>query len=337
MAVSLLMSEISSSRCSQTGLMFTKKQSDRKIVVVTRQTRVDNLRKRFNSIDQAEFFVKKRGGEFADYLAEDSNYKTSLGTLESNILDSGHVQYIDRAFLSNFVFGPEDTVVAIGQDGLVANTLKYLHDGQPLIGVNPDPNRWDGVLLPFTVDQMDEVVSEVIAGNYKSRDVTMAKTTLNDGQEILAVNDFFIGQRTHTSARYIIESAGRRERHSSSGVIVSTGLGSTGWLKSLLHGASAIASEVSGNDAVKNSHQTAFSWDSRKLLFTVREPFPSRFTQADLVFGAITPDSPLKIRSLMSENGVLFSDGVESDFLEFNSGSEALITIAKERGNLVTG
>ena len=260
-----------------------------------------------------------------------------MGSLEDSILEWGHVQFIDRAYLTNFVFGPEDTVVAIGQDGLVANTLKYLHDGQPLIGVNPDPDRWDGVLLPFTVDELGDIVAEVLTGNYQRREVTMARATLNDGQEILAVNDFFIGQKTHTSARYIIESAGQSERHSSSGVIVSTGLGSTGWLKSMLHGASAIAEEISGTDIEADPAETSLSWDSQKLLFTVREPFPSRATQADLVFGAVTPDSPLKIRSLMAENGVLFSDGIEADFLEFNSGTEAMIDIAEVRGNLVVG
>lgn len=315
--------------------MLLKKRTDKKIVIVTRETRVDHLRKRFNSIDQAAFYVKKRGGKFEDYLQEDSAYKTSVGTLESTIAEWGHLQFIDRAYLPNFVFGPQDTVIAIGQDGLVANTLKYLRENQPLIGVNPDPDRWDGVLLPFRVDELTAVVAEVLSGNYQKREVTMAEATLNDGQEILAVNDFFIGQRTHTSARYIIESNGVQERHSSSGVIVSTGLGSTGWLKSLLHGAAAISAEVSGGEVGANASSAGLSWEMEKLLFTVREPFPSRATQADLVFGAITPQNPLKIRSLMPENGVLFSDGIESDFLEFNSGSEALITLADIRGNLV--
>lgn len=315
--------------------MLIKKKTDRKIVVVTRETRVDHLRKRFNSTEQAAFYVKARGGKFEDYLQEDSQYKSSLGSLEDSILEWGHIQFIDRAYLPNFVFGPEDTVVAIGQDGLVANTLKYLRDGQPLIGVNPDPERWDGVLLPFTVDQLEEIVAEVLQGNYQGRSVTMASAELNDGQEILAVNDFFIGQKTHTSARYLIDWNGRNERHSSSGVIVSTGLGATGWLKSLLHGAATIASEIGGGLPVAPSGRTNLTWEMEKLFFTVREPFPSRFTQADLVFGEITPNLPLTIRSLMPENGVLFSDGIESDFLEFNSGSEAKITIANVRGNLV--
>ena len=61
--------------------MLVKKRTARNIVVVTRETRVDNLKKRFNSIDQAAFYVKKRGGKFEDYVAEDSNYKSSIGDL----------------------------------------------------------------------------------------------------------------------------------------------------------------------------------------------------------------------------------------------------------------
>lgn len=316
--------------------MLQKKRTEKKIVIVTRETRIDSLRKRFTSVDQLSFYVKKRGGKVKDYIAEDQQYKQSVGALDETLQQWGHVQFIDRAYLTNFVFGPEDTVVAIGQDGLVANTLKYLSEGQPLIGINPDPDRWDGVLLPFRVEELNEVVGEVLAGRYQSKAVTMARAAMNDGQEILAVNDFFIGQRTHTSARYWIEYAGQKERHSSSGVIVSTGLGSTGWLKSLVHGARAIAAEVEHEEppAVQDM---SLPWDAEQLYFTVREPFPSRQTQCDLVFGKVDARAPLSIRSLMSENGVLFSDGIESDFLEFNSGSQVDISIAPSKGNLVVG
>lgn len=310
-----------------------KRRTEKKIVLVTRETRIDGLRKRFNSVDQVSFFIERRGGKVQDYLAEDRLYKESVALLESELSTWGRVQLLDRLYLPNFVFGPEDTVVAAGQDGLVANTLKYLTGGQPLLGVNPDPERWDGVLLPFRVGDVGEAMSEVLAGRHRTRSVTMALARLNDGQEILAVNDFFIGQRTHTSARYFIESGGAREQHSSSGVIVSTGLGSTGWLKSLVHGAAAIAAATGHGGA--ESRPVSLPWDAETLYFTVREPFPSRQTQCGLVFGEVTRDRPLKLRSLMSENGVLFSDGIESDFLEFNSGAEVEVTIAPAKGVLV--
>ncbi|MFT5963168.1 MAG: NAD kinase [Burkholderiaceae bacterium] len=131
-------------------------------------------------------------------------------------------------------------IIVLGQDGLVANTLKYL-DKHPVIGVNPDPKRWDGALLPFTVNDLSTIVPEVFGRKRTIQEVTMAKASLNNGQFLYGVNDIFIGPKSHMSARYTIELAEMQEQHSSSGIIVSTGLGSTGWLKSLLTGASAIA------------------------------------------------------------------------------------------------
>lgn len=310
-----------------------KRRTEKKIVVVTRETRIDGLKKRFHSVDQLSFYVQSRGDRVEDYLAEDNVYKTSVSSLEDTLSRWGRVQFVDRDFLPNFVFGPEDTVVAIGQDGLVANTLKYLRDGQPLVGVNPDPARWDGVLLPFHVSELEGIIETVLSEEHRTKSVTMAEARLNDGQEMLAVNDIFIGQRTHVSARYWIESGGTRERHSSSGVIVSTGLGSTGWLKSVVHGAAEISSVSTGSDLDPMS--MVLPWDTDRFLFSVREPFPSRATQCSLVFGSVSATDPLKIRSLMPENGVVFSDGVESDFLEFNSGAEVTITPSAIRGHLV--
>ena len=37
----------------------------------------------------------------------------------------------------------------------------------------------------------------------------------------------------------------------------------------------------------------------------------------------------------MPERGVIFSDGIEDDFLEFNSGTQAEIKIAEKTGQLV--
>jgi hypothetical protein len=144
----------------------------------------------------------------------------------------------------------------------------------------------------------------------------------------------FIGPKSHVSARYVIRQGNYEEQHSSSGLIVSTGLGSTGWLKSLMAGAVGVANELAGADLHLQS-QSDFPWDANYLKFTVREPFPSRTSSATLVFGTVTNEVPLVISSQRAENGVIFSDGIEADFLEFNSGSRATITTAERRGHLI--
>lgn len=307
--------------------------TENKIVLITRKTRLDDLIARFNTRDQARFYIEHLGADFSDYLAEDQRYKEWLRQAQQVLSELGRLQVVDRAFVPNFVFGDHDTVVVLGQDGLVANTLKYL-DNQPVLGVNPDPDRWEGILLPFTVPDLEGVLAGVFANQREIKQVTMAKATLNTGQALYGVNDIFIGPRSHTSARYAIEIEGKRENHSSSGIIVSTGLGSTGWLRSILAGATGIASYISGQQIPINQPAT-FNWDARFLYFSVREPWPSKTSAAEISFGRITPDSPLTIESHMPENGVIFSDGIENDYVEFHSGTLATISIAEKIGHLV--
>ncbi len=166
--------------------------TDNKIVLVTRPTRLAELVVRFNTVSQARFYIEHQGADFLDYQREDETYHHALVEAQTVLAELGRVQTVDRAFLPNFVFAPDDTVVTLGQDGLVANTLKYL-DGQPVVGVNPDPARWDGKLLPFKVCDLTKVIPEVLAHGRHTKTVTMAKATLNNGQTMYAVNDLFIG------------------------------------------------------------------------------------------------------------------------------------------------
>lgn len=310
-----------------------KRATDNKIILVTRRTRLNELVARFNTVKQAQFYIEHQHADFSDYQSEHADYQTAITAVSQALQHLGRVQIVDRAFLPNFVFAPQDTVVVLGQDGLVANTLKYLN-GQPVIGVNPDPRRWDGVLLPFQVKEVGKIVAEVFAKRRPLKTVTMAQATLNNGQCLYAVNDLFIGPKSHLSARYQIQSGHVCEQHSSSGIIVSTGLGSTGWFKSLVEGATRMAAALSGQNITHHYPRTV-PWDADYLYFTVREPFPSTTSKTTLVFGRVTAYQPLELVSAMPEYGVIFSDGIESDFVEFNSGTHATISVADKQGYLV--
>jgi NAD kinase len=307
--------------------------TENKIVLVVRRSRLDDLLTRFNTVSQAKFYIEHLGADFSDYLAEHEKYRRAVADAELILRRHGRLQVLNRSFLPNYIFGGDDTVVVLGQDGLVANTVKYL-SGQLVVGVNPDPERWDGLLLPFRVNDLVKVIPEVFSRKRPAKEVTMAKAQLNNGQALYAVNDLFIGVKSHVSARYLIRVGQEQEQHSSSGIIVSTGLGSTGWFKSLVKGAFEIAAKISGHEMATRTLE-AFPWDADYLYYTVREPFPSRTSSTSLCFGKITADRPLILVSQMPESGVIFSDGIESDFVEFNSGTLATITLAEKRGYLV--
>lgn len=307
--------------------------AERKVVLVTRQTRLDELVARFHTLSQAKFYVEHLGADFTDYEREHVAYAQAKQQVLVTLQAHGRYQVIDRGFLPNFLFGRDDIVMALGQDGLVANTMKYL-DGQPLIGVNPEPSRYDGILLPYEPQAAQKVLADVMRDRFAAREVTMAKATLTDGQTLYAVNDLFIGPRTHTSALYEIQLGDRREVQSSSGLIVSTGLGSTAWMKSVVTGAMQIAMIL--HQKIRQEPYQPVPWNADTLTFAVREPFPSKSSAASIVFGNIRPGQPLRLASLMPENGVIFSDGIEADYVEFNSGSLATVGVAERKGILVT-
>lgn len=305
-----------------------------KIILVTRKTRLEGLIERFNTLGQAKFYIEHSGGDFSLYEQEHAAYMGALTRLRSTLPRLAKLQEIERGFLPNFLFAPEDVVVTIGVDGLVANTAKYL-DGQPIVAVNPDPEHIDGILLPFNVQTAIPALQNVLTGQMKVRQISMAEATLNDGQSLLAFNDLFIGAKTHVSARYKIRIQEREEHHSSSGVIVSTGVGSTGWLSSLFNMADGMYEAFSRNEKGMELPRIHMKWEADQLIFVVREPFISKTSGAEIVSGLVTPHLPLVIESEMAEGGVIFSDGIEADFLPFNSGSIATINLANKKTQLV--
>lgn len=314
-----------------------------KLILVTRKTRLEALTERFNTQAQAKFYLTQAGLDFEDYAKEHDQYRRSLEKVQHAMQLGVPVQTMERALVPTYLFAPTDVVVVLGQDGTVANTAKYVGHS-PLLGVNPDPERFDGVLLPFRVDGLRKGLESTVAGKAKIKEVTLAEAVLSDGQKLLAFNDLFIGARTHVSAHYRLSvkappamktksAAPRPERQSSSGIIVSTGAGSTGWLSSVCNMASGMSRQLGGQAL----EPIRLAWDARQLYFVVREPFISKLSGATYTAGYVNEGAPLELESLMPSGGVIFSDGMEDDALSFTSGLVARIGPSQQRARLVSG
>jgi len=298
-------------------------------IIVKNKTRLESLIERFNAKAQAKFYIERMGGNFEDYVLEHETFHDALNTLQTRLSKVIKHKILERAYMPSFIFTEKNIIVVIGQDGLVANTAKY-SKGIPMIAVNPDKQRYDGVLLPFDVTNFIGGIEQVLSNRFPSRTMRFAEARLNDGQRLRVFNELFIGAATHISARYKIAFNNTVEEQSSSGLIVSTPAGPTGWLSSVFNMAYGVAGMFEKNLKRK---QPKFRED--ELLFAVREPFQSIRTQTGITAGIIRNQSALTLESLMPANGVIFSDGIESDFLKFNSGAVATIGIAKETAVLV--
>ncbi len=292
-----------------------------RVVVVTRPTELEELLVRHGTRDQAAFFLSTRGQTLAGAEQADRLQRAALAEVLRAIPLRWRRSCLTRAELDRFLFEPDDLVIAVGGNGLVANVAKYL-DGQPVIGVNADPGAHELTLVRHPAAATADLLRTVTAGRARFQERTMVEARLDDGQVLRALNELFVGHRSHQSARYELTWAGTKESQSSSGMIVTTGTGATGWGRSIHRNRVTTVTLPAPEEA--------------RLAFFVREAWPSVATGADLTDGSIGPGQSLEVVSRMSD-GVAFGDGIEADPIALAWGRRLTIGLADVRLRLVLG
>lgn len=298
-----------------------------RVVLVTKATPLNGLIRTYGTLGQAKFILEQTGNSIDSFVRYDDVYNSALNRIRECITQYSKLAEVDSRFLSTYQFAPDCLVVTLGPDGLVANVAKYL-TSQQIFAINADPMTYDGVLARNGWHNL--FFAFLNPGQLKKKFLCMAEAKTHDGQRLLAVNDLFVGIENHVSARYMIEYDGRREFQSSSGIIISTGAGSTGWRRSVFEGAAGLLESMGQGDLANELRgQYSFPADTRQLTFSVREPFVSVSSKASIVHGEVGQGERLVIRSEMPTGGIVFSDGVPDDFLRFTSGTVLEIGVAE--------
>lgn len=272
-----------------------------RVVVIHRRSELDELIDRHGTRGQAEFFLRTRGRDLNDAQGRHDVQQDALQQVRAAVPADWRRGDAEREDLHRFAFEPEDVCVVVGQDGLVANSAKYL-DGQPLIGIDPEPGRNAGVLVTHKPDATRALLRAVASGAARVQSRAMVRATLDDGQRLDALNEVFVGHPSHQTARYRLTGTDAREpeHQASSGLIVASGTGSTGW-------AASIHRERKLPPALPGIEDRYLSW-------FVREAWPSPATSTTLTDGLIVPGEELTV-VVESDALVLFGDGLEADRL----------------------
>ena len=289
-------------------------------VIVHRRTELDELLARHGTRGAAEFFLRSRGRDIADVQARHDAVHAALTEVSAAIPTEWRRGLVERADFDRFLFEPDDIVVAVGQDGLVANVAKYL-DHQRVIGVNPEPDVNPGVLVPVSVADFAATLTATRADAAEIETRTMVEAVSDDGQSLTALNEIFVGHPSHQSARYRLTTReGLSERQSSSGLIVSTGTGATGWCRS-------IWLERHSQLELPTAWAPALAW-------FVREAWPSPATGTTNTEGTLTGDDELTVTA-ETDGLVVFGDGIESDRLTLSWGQQLSVRLAGRTLQLV--
>lgn len=290
-------------------------------VLVHRTTEYEELVSHHGTHGQAAFFLSSRGRDIEEVAERHHRARRAVAEVTAAIPLTWRQARVERADLDRFLFAPEDVVVVVGQDGLVANTAKYL-SGQPVLGIDTEPGRNPGILVRHRPAQAAALLRAAALGT-AADELTMVEAVADDTQRLVALNEIYLGAAGHQTARYRLGlegDGGVVEAQASSGVLVGTGTGATGWLRSVWQ-------ERGGGLRLPGPTED-------RLLWFVREAWPSPATGTSLTAGELPAPTRLRL-TVESERLIAFGDGMETDAVELTWGQTVDVGICRERLRLV--
>ncbi|WP_406196063.1 hypothetical protein OG331_14555 [Streptomyces sp. NBC_01017] len=293
-----------------------------RVVLVHRTTEYEELVARHGTHGQAAFFLASRGRDIAEVAERHHRTRRALADVTSAIPLTWRRSRVERGDLDRFLFAPEDVVVVVGQDGLVANVAKYLA-GQPVLGIDSDPGRNPGVLVRHRPENTGPLLTAAQSARGTFDELTMVEAVADDTQRLVALNEIYLGAVGHQTARYRLgleDDGGVVEAQASSGVLIGTGTGATGWIRSVWQ-------ERGGQLRLPSPTE-------ERLLWYVREAWPSPATGTSRVAGELAAAARLHL-TVESERLVAFGDGMETDAVELTWGQTVRVGVCRERLRLV--
>jgi hypothetical protein len=290
-----------------------------KVLIVTKESKYEYERAKFNlSHDE---ILRKYSGEKANVEAILKSHDAQVASRQElrKLLPDSPVISLSSPDLRNIV-NRYDTVIAFGGDNSFSYVSHFL-DSIPIMGINSDPSRSVGALCAWDARRLDETIRSLQEGKFEIEEWTRLTAQLNGTTLSPATSEYFFGEdRRKDMSRHLMVYRGTEIETKGSGVIVSTGAGSTGWYDSAIR-----FLHPNGKNFLKTEEKAAF---------VVTEPYRFRADPRHVYEGEILPDEEIVLHSLNDGSGYATSDCWEE--YDFFRGKRAAVKISEEPLRVIT-
>ena len=208
-----------------------------------------------------------------------------------------------------------DLIIVVGGDGTFLKTTRHVFDDTPVLPVSSDTKYNEAFYSKATPQDFAKKFEKLINGKSTTVKLPRLEAKINGKTaKALAVNEVFVGSaHPYQTSRYVLKVKRKEEFQKSSGVLITTRSGRTGW---------AMSAAKKRLNVPKNG-----------LGYVVREPYSGRLTKPKLLQGVLTPQNKIKIKSSM-HRGIVVIDSSSKE-LKFTDGSKLEVTISKKTLTLV--
>ncbi|MFO0415839.1 MAG: hypothetical protein ACK5Y6_00990 [Pseudomonadota bacterium] len=289
------------------------------ILVVAKRSRFERDQKELGLSEEALLrWYAEMGESGSRVLGSHERQLQAIASCQRE-LESEQIVHIEQ-LEERLATGSVKAIVALGGDDFLKLVSQHIED-LPVLGVNSDPATSTGVLLSTSIEKLPEAIQALETDSYKIERWTRVELTIDGTSCGRALNDVVLGKRDfrHMS-RHELEVHGEKTQQRSSGILISTGAGSTGWF-------SSAGLYLGGKDR-------SFSREAPYIRFELREPQVKVYESnghriVELpphVEGTLVAGDCLRITSLNDDEGIASRDSL--DELPFRRGAVAELSVS---------
>ena len=218
-----------------------------------------------------------------------------------------NIDFIWKNKLNSEHIKDKNLIISIGGDGTFLSASHFITN-QLILGVNLNHNTSEGALTSVKLHKLERKLKNIFNKKYKIKTYQREKVIIHQKQKCIktehALNETYIGNKNpHHPSNYIIKYRKKQEHQRSSGVLITTGTGSTAWYKAM-----------KGKPYKRNKQE---------LRFKIRELYTGRIYKQKMKKGRIKKQDKIEIISKMN-HGILAIDSIRT----YNIKEDDKITIS---------